>query len=80
MKSNQDPTILYLTLFILIIIVIIVINYHEDDVVKEGFSPCDVDIANAFALPSLIDFGASKTKGVGVDVNGLGLNVSCCIS
>jgi hypothetical protein len=49
----QDPNILYISLLILIIIIIIVINNQSEKYI-EGFSPCDVDISNAFELPLLI--------------------------
>lgn len=81
MKNEKDPTILYMTLFILIIIVIIVINYHETNV-KEGFTPCDVDITKAFALPYMIN-AVSGLGNVGIKGSipgtGLGLNLSCTI-
>ena len=76
MEPPADPTILYLTFFILVIIVILVV----EDGLKEGFTPCDVDITNTFALSHLIDMATNTTRGVGLSVGPSGLNVGCCIS
>ena len=48
----KDPTVLYITFLVLVIIIIIIINHHSEKYInantKEGFTPCDVDIMNAF--------------------------------